>query len=109
MATRTYSTQTKDALKVMGQLISLARKEAEMTAQALAERAGISRSLLHRIEKGDPKCEIGVAFELATLLRIRLFSEEIPLPFLADHLEARIAVLPKIVRVSDTKKVSNDF
>lgn len=30
-----------------------------MTAQEVAERAGISRGLLQRIEKGDPKCALG--------------------------------------------------
>lgn len=79
-----------------------------MTAASLAERAGVSRGLIHRIEKGDPKCEIGVVFEIASLLGIPLFSKDIPLAFLSNSLTAKIAVLPQSVRKS-TKIVSNDF
>lgn len=105
---RSYSSNTTDALKVMGNLVALGRKEKGLTAQALADKAGVSRGLIHRIERGDPKCEIGVVFEVATLLGVSLFSSDIPLFILADTLEARIAVLPKSVRVRG-KVVSNDF
>ena len=57
-------------------LIREARKERRMTAQELAERAGISRGLLQRIEKGDLKCEIGVVFEAAAIVGVRLFDAD---------------------------------
>lgn len=47
-----------------------------MTAQEVADRAGISRGLLQRIEKGDPKCELGATFEVATILGITHFDAE---------------------------------
>jgi len=77
MAVRTYSPQTTEALTVIGQMIVLKRKEAKLTAQALADKAGVSRSTIHRIERGDPKCEIGVAFELATLLGAEVAALEV--------------------------------
>lgn len=108
MATRSYSENTLDALKVMGQLIQLGRKERRISADSLAERAGVSRGLIHRIEKGDPKCEVGVVFEVAALVGVPLLSKDLPLPILSDTLSAKIAVLPQSVRKSD-KGVSNDF
>ncbi|WP_206359345.1 helix-turn-helix domain-containing protein, partial [Pseudomonas viridiflava] len=50
---RSYSSNTLDALKVMAQLIHLARKKKGLTAQALADKAGVSRGLIHRIERAD--------------------------------------------------------
>lgn len=105
---RSYSSNTLDALKVMAQLIHLARKKKGLTAQALADKAGVSRGLIHRIERADPKCEIGVVFELASLLGVRLFSVDIPLSVLGETLESKIAVLPKAVR-TNAPVVSNDF
>ena len=63
---RTYSRYTKEVLSLLSQLIRIARKEAHLSAkEEVAERASISRGLLQRIEKGDAKCEIGAAFEVA--------------------------------------------
>ncbi|MBI6885130.1 helix-turn-helix transcriptional regulator [Pseudomonas putida] len=108
MATRSYSRNTLDALSVMGQVINLRRKELKMSAGALAERVGISRGMLHRIEKGDPKCEIGVVFELASLLGVPLLAQDVPLSSLSDTLSAKIAVLPQSVRKTN-REVNNDF
>lgn len=108
MATRSYSRNTLDALNVMGQVINLRRKELKMSADALAERVGISRGMLHRIEKGDPKCEIGVVFELASLLGVPLLAQDVPLSSLSDTLSAKIAVLPQSVRKTN-REVNNDF
>lgn len=73
---RTYSKTTRTAMQLLGDLIRTARLEQRQTAQELAERAGISRGLLRRIEQGDLKCEIGVVFEVATLLGVPLFDED---------------------------------
>jgi transcriptional regulator with XRE-family HTH domain len=69
---RTYSHYTREASILLGELIRIARKESHLTAQELADRAGISRGLLQRIEKGDLKCEIGVVFEVATIVGVKL-------------------------------------
>ena len=53
-----------------------------MTAQDLADRAGISRGLLQRIEKGNLKCQIGAVFEAATLVGIKLFDADVKKPVL---------------------------
>jgi DNA-binding XRE family transcriptional regulator len=107
--TRTYSRYTREALKFLGQMIKLGRIERKLTAQDLADRAGISRDLLVRIEKGDPKCGIGVVFELAALVGVRLFDAQTP--SLAGHIkqaEEKLALLPKAVRKT-TKAVDDEF
>jgi len=47
-ATRTYSRITRHAAALLSKQIRIARKERKMTAQELADRAGISRGLLQR-------------------------------------------------------------
>ena len=70
---RVYSRYTLEALRLFAEMIRFERKNLKMTESELAERAGISRSMLQRIEKADPKCEIGVIFEVAVLLGLPLF------------------------------------
>jgi hypothetical protein len=53
-----------------------------MTTADLASRAGISRALLQRIERGDPGCSIGVVVEVATIGGLSLFDQrQRQLPF----------------------------
>lgn len=96
---RTYSRYSRDAVALLGGLIRVARKEKKLTALELAERAGISRGLLQRIEKGDLKCEIGVAFEVAAIVGIKLFdADAAELTQLVGRTEQKLALLPKSIR-----------
>lgn len=93
----------------MGMMIREARLERKLPAQALAERAGISRSLLQRIEKGDPNCTIGVVFELAYLLGIPLFSQtENQLASNLASTKEKLALLPKAAR-KPSQEVDDEF
>ncbi len=47
------------ALKKLGQDINDARRRRRITMELMAERAGISRSTLSRIEKGDESTSLG--------------------------------------------------
>ena len=58
---------TIEALTLLADAIKVARREKGMRTQELAERAGISRGLLQRIEQGDAGCSIGAVFEVATI------------------------------------------
>ncbi len=51
---RSYSRITRQALAMLGKLIRVGRTERGLTAQELADRAGISRTTLYSIEKGAP-------------------------------------------------------
>ncbi len=107
--TRTYSRYSSDAVQLMGGLIRAARKERKLTVQEVAERVGISRGLLQRIEKGDLKCSIGAVFEVAAIVGVKLFdSEETSLTKHIRQTEAKLALLPKSVR-KKTKVVDDDF
>jgi DNA-binding XRE family transcriptional regulator len=90
--------QTREAVALLGQLIRVTRIERGMKVQELAERVGVSRDLIHRIEKGDPRCGIGVVFEAATVLALPLFANT-PAD-LADErarLDEKLRLLPKAV------------
>ena len=107
--TRTYSRYTHDAIALLGGLIREARKERKLTAQELADRAGISRGLLQRIEKGDLKCEIGAAFEVATIVGVKLFeADESTLSKHLSRTRDKLALLPKSIR-KKPKAVHDDF
>jgi transcriptional regulator with XRE-family HTH domain len=64
-----------DALTLLGQLVLEARLERSMTAADLASRAGISRTMLRRIGRGNPGRSIGVVFEVATIGGLSLFDQ----------------------------------
>lgn len=71
-----FSRYSRDAAALLGQLIRRARIERKVTAQELADRAGLSRGLVRRIEKGDPGCAIGAVFEAAAVVGVRLFDAD---------------------------------
>lgn len=51
--------QTQEILYQMGEQIRLARLRRHLSAELVAERAGISRMTLSNIEKGSPSVAIG--------------------------------------------------
>lgn len=106
---RTYSRYSRDAVTLLGAMIREARNERKLTAQELADRTGISRGLLQRIEKGNLKCEIGVVFEVATIVGVKLFdADESTLMKYLRQSEEKLALLPKSVR-RKSKTVHDDF
>ena len=107
--TRTYSRYSRDATALFGALIREARNERKLTAQELADRAGISRGLLQRIEKGNLKCEIGAVFEVATIVGIKLFEADgRALTKYLHQTREKLALMPKSVR-KKSKTVYDDF
>ena len=106
---RTYSKTTLEALKLLGRLIRLGRQERRWTKVELTERAGISRVTLDNIEKGDPGSSIGLAFEVATLVRVKLFeADKNDLRRALKAADERIALLPKRTRPLN-RTVDDDF
>lgn len=108
-ATRTYSRYAREAAELLGLTIHNARVERGQTVSEVAERAGVSRGLVHRIEKGDMGCSIGAVFEVAAIVGVQLFDAD-PTT-LTRHLSLtrdKAVLLPKAVRQS-AKAVKDDF
>lgn len=104
-----YSRYSRDAVALLGGLIRSARKQRKITAQELAERAGISRGLLQRIEKGNMKCAIGAVFEVAIIVGVNLFeADKNTLRQYIHHTNEKLTLLPKSVRKT-TKVADDDF
>ncbi|MCL7987341.1 helix-turn-helix domain-containing protein [Sphingobacterium sp. lm-10] len=59
------------ALQQMGENIKLARKRRKLTTVQVAERAGIARSTLYLIEKGEPSVAMGAYFNVLRVLRLQ--------------------------------------
>ncbi len=109
VSVRTYSRYSKEAIRLFACLIRAGRKEREMTVQEVADRAGISRGLLQRIENGDPKCELGVTIEVAYIVGVKVFdAETTTLTKNIRQVEEKLALLPKSVR-KKAKIVDEDF
>lgn len=63
--------QYKNGLSQMGENIKLARKRRKLTAIQVAERAGISRSTLSLIEKGESSVAMGAYFNVLRVLGLQ--------------------------------------
>jgi transcriptional regulator with XRE-family HTH domain len=106
---RTYSQYAQDAALLLGEHIKLARKRHKWSEHALAERAGIARAALQKIESGDLGCAIGLFFEVAALVSINLFEQDSsPLAKSLEQVRDKIALLPKRIRAK-TRVIKDDF
>ncbi|OKO83570.1 XRE family transcriptional regulator [Bradyrhizobium sp. NAS96.2] len=107
--THPHSAYATEAATRLGQLIREGRIERHMTVATLAERAGVSRGLVQRIEAGDPGCAIGSVFEAAVIVGVQLFdagpatmSREV------ETHRQKLALLPKAIRSHRTEP-NDDF
>ena len=106
---RSYSRITRQALAMLGKLIRVGRTERGLTAQELADRAGISRTTLYSIEKGAPGPEVGIVFEVASIVGVRLFDDDDSrLQTDNARLDEKLALLPKSVR-HPLREIDDDF
>ncbi|HYW92001.1 MAG TPA: helix-turn-helix transcriptional regulator [Gammaproteobacteria bacterium] len=108
-AQRSYSGYARDAAELLGMMIRSARTERELTVSDVAERAGVSRGLVHRIEKGEMGCSIGAVFEVAAIVGLPLFeAEPTALTRHLSMMREKLTLLPKAVRTGTTR-VKDDF
>lgn len=106
---RSYARYTIAAVELLGLLVQVERKSRRMTAQDMADRLGVDRSTLHRLEQGDPKVELGLAFEACAILGIPLFEEDAQgVSMRLDEAGKRLALLPRRVRQKPLS-ISDDF
>lgn len=104
--TRAYSRPTREAALLLGEMIRAARIERAMSVKDLGERIGVSRDLMQRIEQGDLRVGLGVAFEAAAVVGVPLFAAD-PSRLASEraHLKDKLSLLPKAVhkRASEVK------
>jgi len=106
---RTYSKYALEAVTLLGEQIKLGRKQRKWSEKNLAERAGISRATLQKIERGEMSSAIGLVFEVATLVGVNLFEQDkLPLSRHIEQTRDKIALLPKRIKAK-TKVVHDDF
>lgn len=109
LKSRPYSKYATEAIALLGKQIKLGRKQHKWTENNLAERAGIARATLQKIEKGELTCAIGLVFEVATLVGVKLFNADFET--LTQHIERtndKIALLPKHI-YPDKADLDDDF
>lgn len=106
---RHFMTMTRDAVSVLGQKIAIARRTQRRSAAEVAERAGISRVTLRRVERGDPSVSVGITFEVAGVLGVPLFGADgRELAELVASGERELALLPSRIDVVD-HDIDDDF
>jgi transcriptional regulator with XRE-family HTH domain len=106
---RIYSKYAKEAVTLLGDQIKLRRKQHKWSEKNLAERAGISRATLQKIEHGEMSCAIGLVFEVAALVGVNLFEQDkLPLSRNIEQTRDKIALLPRRIKTK-AKAVYDDF
>ena len=106
---RVYTKHARHACALLGEQVRLGRKQRRWSEGNLAERAGISRATLQKIERGDMGCAIGLALEVAALVGVPLFEPDVPsLMRHRERVQDKIALLPARIRAKD-EEVYDDF
>ena len=103
----------RETLKEMGELIACARKEKRWTQAELAQRIGVNRMTVVRIEKGAPEVATGWYFTAAWLLGLPILTwqamgEGRSDTVVGDLLTKLKKSLPSTVR-RHKKTIDNDF
>lgn len=108
-AGRTYSKQTSKVAELLGKRIRLARKARKMSETDLADRCGISRTTIRAIEGGSLRVEIGLFFEAAFIVGVRLFTDDpVELAAHVQRIDDRLLLLPSRVH-AEKAEVRDDF
>lgn len=73
---RSYPAHVLNAAQLLGAQVRQGRIERRWTVAELAERAGVSRATLLKVEHGDPTVALGTAFDVAGLVGVSLFYDD---------------------------------
>lgn len=104
---RIYSKHTKSTVHLLAMAIAIARKEQGLSETIVAEKINISRSTVQRIEKGDLKVGIGLYFEAAWAVGVKIFApDDDSLRQQLIHNKDVLRLLPKSAQPS--RKVIDD-
>jgi transcriptional regulator with XRE-family HTH domain len=58
-------------MEKVGENIKLARKRRKLTVTQVSERAGIDRTTLYQVEKGNPSVSVGAYFNVLRVLGLQ--------------------------------------
>lgn len=97
--------QTEKILAQMGEQIKLARLRRKLSAELVAERAGISRATLCSIEKGSPSVAMGMY--AAALHALNGMDKDLALVAKDDEFGRKLQDLALITRKRAPKKEEN--
>lgn len=107
--TRAFSRYSIETAALLGKRIKLQRKQNKWSETELADRAGISRATVQKIEKGDMSCVLGSVLETASLVGVNLFdADNHKLWQQIERIDDKIALLPKSIR-KPRKTLNDDF
>jgi len=98
----------REALQLMADAIRVGRLRRGWTVESLAERVGVSRPTMMKIERGDPGVAVGTVLDAAALVGVPLFDVDAPTRARHQaHLSRELSLLPAAARPRRT--VSDDF
>lgn len=108
---RQHLPATEHALTALGSQVAAGRREAGWTIADLAQRLGVSRNVITRIEQGAPGTAVGTVLEAAVVCGVPLFGvDPAELSRVAETERRRLALLPARVRASASRdEVDDDF
>lgn len=93
---------TEDILKTLGERIKLARLRRNLPAELIAERAGISRSSLWKVESGNPAVAMGIY--AAVLHALNSMDKDLLLVAKDDEMGRKLQDLELITRKRATRR-----
>lgn len=101
---RPLSAPVKEFVEVLCTNIRIARRERGWTQDELAQRLGISRVSLGKLERGDASLGLGVVLEAAFLCGLPIFAE-------SERARAQLRGLDQFLpaRIHPPKVLSDDF
>lgn len=108
MSRRPLSPASAEALDILGSSIRAGRLRRRWTIDELAERVGVSRPTMIKVERGDPGVAAGTVLEAAALVGVALFDASDDERTRYGLLKrAELALLPASAR--HTRAVDDDF
>lgn len=93
---------TENILKTLGEQIKLARLRRNLTAELVAERAGVSRSSLWKVESGNPAVAMGIY--AAVLHALNNMDKDLLLVAKDDEMGRKLQDLELITRKRATRR-----
>lgn len=103
----------KQQLTLWGKMFAVARHEKQWRQIDVAERLGVTRQTIARIERGDPSVAIGYYMTLAWLLNIPMLTtldtHEQDAKTLLDLLTLLQSKLPKRIQKKTEKSIDDNF